>query len=135
MNIGNISESQKTYDILKRGLDASATREKVIVNNIANVNTKGYKKNYVTFEDTLKESKNELELKKTNRKHISNNDSDYGEINIKRDESTSMKKDGNNVDIDNEMVNLAANNLKYNALVTELNSRMSMTKYVITGGR
>lgn len=46
-----------------------------------------------------------------------------------------MRTDGNNVDIDNEMANLAANYLKYNALISQVNNRMSTTRTVITGGR
>nr|WP_242947177.1 flagellar basal body rod protein FlgB [Clostridium haemolyticum] len=103
-------------------------------NNIANFNTKGYKRSYVTFEDSLKESKDKLDLKITNHKHIAYKKK-FGEINVKKDESDSMKMDGNNVDVDNEMTNLAANTLEYNALITTLNSTLSLKRYIINGGR
>jgi flagellar basal-body rod protein FlgB len=45
-----------------------------------------------------------------------------------------MRADGNNVDLDVEKVNQAANTLMYNALVTQANSKLSASKYVITGG-
>lgn len=134
MKINNMSESERTYELLKKSLDATEDRKKVIANNLANINTKGYKRLYVTFEDTLKESKDRLKLETTDERHISN-ESEYGQIEVKRDDSTSMRKDGNNVDDVNETVNLAANTLKYNALVTELNSRISSKRYVISGGR
>jgi flagellar basal-body rod protein FlgB len=57
-----------------------------------------------------------------------------GKIKIKQDKSTSMREDGNNVDIESEMSNQAANTLLYNALITQANSKLSMTRYVITGG-
>ncbi|MGY0375146.1 flagellar basal body rod protein FlgB [Clostridium sp. JNZ J1-5] len=134
MKINNMSESERTYELLKKSLDAAEDRKKVIANNLANINTKGYKRLYVTFEETLKESKDKLKLETTDKRHISN-ESEYGQIEVKRDDSTSMRKDGNNVDDVTETVNLAANTLKYNALITELNSRMSTKRYVISGGR
>ncbi|QGU95080.1 flagellar basal body rod protein FlgB [Clostridium bovifaecis] len=134
MNIGNMSESEKTYSLIKKSLDASVNRGQVIANNIANVNTKGYKRHYVTFEESLEQSKKNLGLDITNKNHITHSEK-YGEIDIKRDESTGMRMDGNNVDIDNEMTNLAANTLKYNALITELNSRLSLKRYIVNGGK
>lgn len=129
-----MSKDEKTYSLLKKSLNASVERGRIIANNIANVNTKEYKRHYVTFEENLQEITGKVELTTTNKKHISNK-VEYGEVEVKRDEATSMRKDGNNVDIDNEMTNLAANTLKYNALITELNSRMSVKKYIISGGR
>lgn len=134
MNVNNISQSEKNYSLIKKSLDASTKRGQVISNNIANVNTKNYKKHYVTFEETLEENKKNLGLNTTNEKHIAVGD-EYGEIEVKRDESSSMRMDGNNVDIDSEMTNLAANTMKYNALITQLNSRISLKRYIISGGR
>lgn len=134
MNINDLSLSAKNYDLLKKSLDVSLDRGRVIANNIANFNTKGYKRFYVTFEDSLKENQDKLALETTDEKHIKNS-VEYGEMEIKKDESTSMRKDGNNVDVENEMANLAANTLKYNALITELNSRISLKRYIISGGR
>lgn len=134
MNIGAMYGSEKTYSLIKKSLDASVERGQVIANNIANVNTKGYKRHYVTFEETLEESMSNIELNATDKRHITNS-SEYGDIEVKRDESNSMRADGNNVDIDNEMTNLAANSLKYNALITELNSALTLKRLVINGGK
>lgn len=135
MKIGNVSQSKMTYNLLKKALDAAEVRKKVLANNIANINTKGYKRHYVNFEDSLNEMKNELQLDVTSEKHITHNNKKFGEIEVKRDESKSMRMDGNNVDIDNESANLAANTLKYNALIKQFNSRLSIKRYIITGGR
>jgi flagellar basal-body rod protein FlgB len=128
-----MSKNEYTYNILKKGLDAASERSTVIADNIANINTKGYKRKYVTFEETLKNSSNDLEMKTTDDKHMKIN-GDAGDIQVKQD-SSNLKEDGNNVDIDNEMVNLAANNLMYNAMISQINSRISMTKEVINGGK
>ena len=128
-----INNNDSTYKILKLGLDASSLRGKVIANNIANINTKNFKKSYVTFEENLTNEKNKLSLKKTNIEHISGKN-DKSLISIEQDNSTSMRQDGNNVDLDLEKVNQAANTMMYNALITQANSKLSMTKSVISGG-
>lgn len=58
-----------------------------------------------------------------------------GNIKIEQDTSRSMREDGNNVDIDNEMTNQAANSLMYNALISQVNSRIALERYVINEGR
>lgn len=132
LNIQNITNDQQVYNLLKEGLDAASERSKVSANNIANINTKGYKREYVTFEENLKQSMDGLDLKKTDDKHMSL-DNNSGDIEVKTDNSTSVKEDGNNVDIENEEVNQAANALMYNALISQASSRLAETKYVIEG--
>ncbi len=125
--------SDSTYDLVKLGLNASDVRSKTIANNMANINTKNYKRFNVVFEENLKNgtSSSGLELKKTNSKHIGDDDSSNGYISIDQDNSTSMRSDGNNVDLDIEKVNQAANTLKYNALVTRINSEYNNMKTVL----
>ena len=134
MKISGNSISENTYALLKKSMDASALRSKVSANNIANINTKGYKKSYVTFEETLNGSMGEDTMKTNNSKHMQTGSS-FGDVTVKREENTSMRQDGNNVDIDLEMTNQAANTLMYNALVKQVNSKISLTSYVIGGGK
>ena len=42
-----------------------------------------------------------------------------------------MRNDGNNVDLEVEKVNQAANTLKYNALISNINTRFNDLKTVI----
>lgn len=132
MNISQLPKDELVYNLLQKGLDASQARSEATADNMANINTKGYKRKYVTFEESLKKSVDDLELKTDDEKHIKVN-SEYGSVNVKTDDSTSMNEDGNNVDIDNEMVNQSANALMYNALVTQVNNKLSMRRYVIDG--
>lgn len=135
MNVNNLSKSEQTYNLLKKGLDASATRSRISANNIANFNTKGYKKFNVSFEEYLQDSVENMNLKTTNEKHIKGETSEYGDIKVQRDTSSSMRADGNNVDVENEMSNQAANAMMYNALISQVSSRLSMERYVISEGR
>ncbi|KHD13535.1 flagellar basal body rod protein FlgB [Clostridium butyricum] len=147
MKIQSVS-NENTYDLLKLGLKASNLRAKTISNNMANINTKNYKKFGVVFEENLKNnSKSEFKLRTTNQNHYTSNSSDlrttreghlhdekdtYGNnITIQQDKSTSMRSDGNNVDLEIEKVNQAANTLKYNALITSINNKFNGMKSVI----
>ncbi|AZV55958.1 flagellar basal body rod protein FlgB [Clostridium sp. AWRP] len=132
MSINNMSNDQLVNNLLTRGLDATTARSKAISSNIANINTAGYKRKYVTFEENLKNSIDNLELKTDNAKHIKLGN-DYGAITTNTDNSTSMRSDGNNVDIEVETVNQAANELMQDALITLENNRLNMRKTVING--
>jgi flagellar basal-body rod protein FlgB len=134
VNSNNLSRSGEVYNLLKKGLDASSLRSKAISNNIANINTKDYKKYSVSFEENLQQSIENMDLKTTESKHI-NEGSEAGEPKLVQDLSSSMREDGNNVDIDNEMANQAANTLMYNALITQVNSRIALERYIINEGR
>ncbi|WP_302537410.1 flagellar basal body protein [Clostridium saudiense] len=103
------------YNLIKNGLNASQLRSETIANNIANVNTPDYKRKYVSFEETLDDINN------------------VGKIEVKEDNTTSVRSDGNNVDLENEKVNQAANTLMYNGLVSITNIKLTMAKSVITG--
>lgn len=133
MNINNDS----TMQLLRAGLDASALRGKVVANNMSNINTEDFKRSYVSFEENLKSEIDKFSLKKTDDKHLSGTLSGTlsdSLVDVKVDNSTSMRIDGNNVDLDLEKVDQAANSLMYNALITQANSKLNMTKSVISGG-
>lgn len=119
--------SSIAYNLIKDDLDVSALRNKVIANNISNINTAGYKRKYVSFEDTLQNKIRSVSLKSSSEKHILRN-IDTSDKRIITDNSTSTRSDGNNVDIDTEIVNLTANNMMYESLTTALNSRFAMNK-------
>jgi len=132
MGIQSIS-SDATYDLIKSGIEASDVRAKTIANNMANINTKDYKKFSVVFEENLKkeDDSSEIQLKRTNTAHFASSNSENNNISVEQDKSTSMNSDGNNVDLDIEKVNQAANTLKYNALITSINNRFNQLKTVI----
>jgi len=96
--------------IIHKALDAAWTRNEVIAQNIANVDTPGYKRKTVSFEEQLRQAMDKKDFKK--------GDVDKIDIRVTVDnKSLSMRLDGNNVDIDNEMAQLAKNTIKYDALV------------------
>ncbi|GKU23567.1 flagellar basal body rod protein FlgB [Clostridium folliculivorans] len=130
MTISRVDSDNYTYNLIKRGLDVSSLRSKVIANNMANINTAGYKRSTVSFEDTLKDASSDIE----NTGYTNVDENSYGQVKLDKDTSSSMRTDGNNVDLESEKVNQAANTLLYNALITQANNKLSTTRYVITGG-
>ncbi len=127
-----------SYNLIKNSLNASEIRKAVIAHNMANLNTKGFKASKVVFEDKLNGALtgNKLPLKTTHDKHIKGVNSPLDiKPEVVKDNSTSMRRGGNNVDIDNEATNLAANGILYNALINQANSRIQMRRYAINEGR
>ncbi len=126
--------------ILEKSLNASWERNDIISQNLANIDTPKYKRKDIAFEEFLNESmgRTNLEGNLTDKRHIAINsrDADTVELTLIEDNSdTSMRIDGNNVDVDSEMANLAKNTIKYNALVQMINSNYSKIKNVIAEGR
>lgn len=112
-------------DVLTKAADASWTRESVINNNIANVSTVGYKRQDIDFQSVLREKLGNCKHKSLDNKI---NELDIGDLNaqIYTDSANySYRLDGNNVDIDTENVELASEQIRYDALTTSINSEFS----------
>ena len=118
-------------NILDKAADASWVRESLIANNIANNDTPGYKRQDIDFQSVLK---NEL----SNYKYM-NLDQKINSVNLSRlnpqvytdHGNFSYRLDGNNVDIDTEQVELASEQIKYQALTTSINSEFQRLQTVI----
>lgn len=117
-----------TYDLMKTALNVSALRQETISSNISNINTPGYKANRVAFEEHLQAASEGTSLKRTHDKHFDTLTN--GPIVQKRN-NTSVQDNGNNVDIDYEMAELSANNIYYDAIVSQLNAKYSMFRTVL----
>ncbi len=127
-----VKEVDSTYNLMKNALDAASMRQEMISSNVANVNTADYKVNKVDFETILDNVSNGTAMNKTNDLHIGfGNLEDVSPVVSKRTDTT-VKENGNNVDIDIEMAEEASNSIYYNAMITQLNAKYSMLRSVIT---
>ena len=124
MNIG----IDKSATLLEKMLDVSSIKHKVIANNIANVNTPGYKKMEVSFADQLEKALNESSMNKF--------DTLQPKIVIsKEDTSETARNDGNNVDMDKEVSSLVKNTLTYSIYTQLLAKKYEGIKSAIEGSR
>ena len=122
------SNAYNYVNVLEKAADASWTRNEVLSNNIANATTPGYKRQDVNFESYLLE---ELVGGSTEslRKKVDDVDISNLRTTIYTDYSNlSYRLDGNNVDQDTENVELASNQLKYQALIDSINYEFNMIK-------
>lgn len=126
----------QTMNMLEQGLHISSARNTVISNNIANVDTPNYKSQDVRFKNILNHAIDQrLETIKTHPKHLSFSSDSTNSYNVITNHSTMYSHNGNNVDIDKEMANLAKNQIYYRSLVDRLNGKFNTLQTVIKGGR
>lgn len=119
---------------LTRSLDTAALRQKVVANNIANLNTPGYKRSYVPFDEELCQARGRLPLVRTHPRHMTGMDPG-GDPRVVTERGTSRRTDESNVDLDQEMLDLVTNQLRYNTLIQQVSGKYANWRYIINDGR
>ncbi|MGB6044913.1 MAG: flagellar basal body rod protein FlgB [Pirellulales bacterium] len=111
------------FGILSKLLDASALRHRAVSQNLANVNTPGYRRLEVSFEE-------ELASQMSGSSAV-----DVSRLNPEMIESAGLpvRADGNNVDIDVEMGQMNKNALLYQTYTQVLASKIGTMRSAITG--
>ncbi len=122
-------------DLLYQNLYFRGEKQKVISSNIANINTPQYKTKDLSFENELKKASvnNDLKLKVTNSNHISfERDSvSSSKFNTFEVEGLEEQNDGNNVNLDKQMSDMAKNNMMFNAIQSSIKKDNAWFKEVI----
>ena len=127
------SNAYNFINVLDKAADASWKRNEVISNNIANVSTPNYKRKDVDFESYLSRALKTSSTGGSLRESVDKLDVDKLGIRTYTDNSSlSYRLDGNNVDIDTENVELASNQIKYEALLDSISHEFSMLKTAMT---
>lgn len=119
-------------NVLDKAADASWKRESLIANNIANVDTPGYKRKDLDFQSLLKK---ELGYSRYESLDEKVRDVDLTELNPSTYTDMagySYRLDENNVDIDTENVELASEQIRYQAVTTSISQEFSRMKAVLT---
>lgn len=125
-----------TISTLEQGLRYSSAKQKVISQNIANVDTPNYKAKDISFKTALNEAEvNQLSLNRTNNRHIDHSPSSNSNTTRIYKNPFTYNESGNSVDIDKEMADLATNQIYYNALIERMNGKFSSLQNVIRGGK
>lgn len=137
--------SNDAMELVQKSLDAAALQHNVIANNLANVDTPGFKRSEVIFTESLKkaiqqreEGSNQLELSTTDTQHIATNPiSQLEDVKpqVVMQQNTTLRNDQNNVDIDVEMAKLAQNTVIYQTLAQLTASQFTQLRSAIREGK
>ena len=114
-----------TSSALEVAIKGTEQRQSLLANNLANVNTPGFKRSDVSFQGALASA-----LQSANG---STSVVDATPFTTSSDSSTSMRADGNNVDADTESANLAKNQLLFDSVMAIDTKRLHTMDQAITG--
>lgn len=117
-------------NVLDRALDASDLRKTVITNNLANINTPGYKRREVDFESLLRQELEQTKWISLDEK-VSNLHLDHLKAGVHYDMQAigyNYRLDGNNVDVDTENVEMASEQIRYQLLSDSVTQEFSRLK-------
>ena len=117
-----------TDSYLRAAMSGLAARQRAIANNVANVDTPGFKASEVRFEDALKTAISRGTGATANQTSLNAATSRSTLV-----DGTSTRADGNNVDIDHEMELLGEANLNYSAMTQVMSTRLGILRNVISG--
>lgn len=124
-------------NVLTAGLNFSTAKNRAISSNIANLETPGYKAFKVIMNEKIG-SKGKVDpsvLTRTHPGHISGSKSGSSSISYVQDKSTTMRQDGNNVDLEHELAEMNANTVYYTALSRFTAQSFAGLKKAISEGR
>lgn len=129
-----------SFQRLEAAVQAAEKRQRIISNNIANVDTPHFKRSEVLFESMLEQSfgnsrKLQFSGKRTDDRHIAFG-SEVAKIpaaKVITRHTSSMGNNNNNVDVDREMALLAKNQLNYSFYIQQMNHDMKMMNIAIEG--
>jgi len=104
----------KTMDLLSGMLDYRSKRHKIIVSNIANIDTEDFKPSDLSFKTEFGKTNSIIQMTTTDPGHMDRGNSKSSFV------SFEVKTSEEKVKIDTEMANLAENQLMYNMTVDML---------------
>ncbi len=130
----------KTLDLLHRNMDVAVLRRSVISNNIANADTPNFKRSEINFESELKRALDSekptgrLKAALTDPKHIPfHRSTDYRTVKPKKvlDYLTQSDNNGNNVDLEEEMMAQLQNQLRYEIMTRSVANQFTQVNSVL----
>jgi len=112
---------------LERAMSGAQLRQQVLANNLANANTPNFQRSDVDFHAALAHAFQSGAVTPASLNAT--------QFSVQTDTGSAMQADGNNVDVDTEMSNLAENSLDYQSLTSVLASRVKILQTAMgTGG-
>lgn len=137
MSMSNLFD--KTTNALQTSLAMRQMKQNVISSNIANAETPGYHAKKIDFEEALARAIDLDSLRgvsTTDAAHISvGGKSARVRPEIYENPEGAINNDGNTVDLEKEMSNLAENGIMYKAALQLINKKLAALKYAASDGR
>jgi flagellar basal-body rod protein FlgB len=121
-----MSKTDNVIPLIEAGIKAEGLRQKAITNNIANIQTPGYRRVDVKFEEILAKSLD------------SSGSVDVDKLNpeVYQPKKTPIKSNGNDVSMENEIGEMIKNSLRHQTFIRLLNKRYRQIEMAISvGGR
>ena len=118
--------------MLQKSMDFLWTKQRVILDNISNVETPNYKAEYVTFEDAFKA---QIQAAAQQDKPLSSmrNVLQSARSTIHTDSTESARMDGNNVNISEQQIELVRNAYQIQYVLDAINGGFTTMRTVIRG--
>jgi flagellar basal-body rod protein FlgB len=130
----------KTLQALTASLKFRQLRQELHASNIANAETPGYKAKKLDFEEALARAldvDDQLAMKSSDSRHFNVGGGSFNNLQpeVYEDSNGIVSPDGNNVDRDQEMAEMAENKVMYDATVQLINKKLGLLKYAIGSGQ
>jgi len=126
-------------DALRRQMSMAATRQVVLANNIANVETPGYKSRVADFSDTLDKAAGSVQLAATRPGHLNSGgspaDAATSGVRTREAEGLEARRDGNNVQLDRELLAMTQAAGDFAKAQTTLAAKFRLLRYAINEGK
>jgi len=119
---------------MEKALDFLARRQEMLAANVANLSTPGYKSVDVRFESVLDDELSNLRLIRTSPRHFEVVVPDP-ELKAFEVEGLPAGADGNNVELDRELLQMALNRVRFQMSAQAATSRIQTLKTAILEGR
>jgi flagellar basal-body rod protein FlgB len=128
----NISDSS-TIDALRRQMTIAVAKQVASAGNLANIDTPGYKAKEVTFSDALKSKL----APATNSTFSSAGQAAAPVVDVKQQEVEGLpaRRDGNNVQLDRELLAMGRAAGDFSAAQTALAAKFRLVRYAINEGK
>ena len=128
--------NDKTLKALTTALNFREMRQELISSNVANANTPGFKAKKLDFEEALARALDvdgNMQMNATDGRHYNVGSGGFNNLEpeIYDNPNGVVSENGNTVDVEAEMAQMAENKLMYDALVQLINKKMGIMKYAI----
>jgi flagellar basal-body rod protein FlgB len=120
---------------LGRQMTRAVQRQSVAVGNLANLDTPGYRTKEVKFSDALDDELGTVQMKATDARHFGAGSTASNASAVVDSSGLATRRDGNNVQLDRELLDMTRATSDFNAAQTVLAAKFRLVRYAINEGR